>query len=166
MQSNSSTIIKNFFISGLKQETLRSVVDKPLKDQVAVPPEVLFSMYSQDSEMEPYLKFVYPDKISIERQEQSSIPKFFTFMSTDGDGVNAYFHCLIFFEQFSLYEIKNDFDHVTAKHTAERRRRLRNRNASRVSLSHNTPAWKTPPSLSTDDNLDTSDMQGGMDDSP
>lgn len=151
MQSNSSTIIRNFFITGLKQETLRSCVEKPLKEQVAIPPEVLFSMYSQDTEMEPYLKFVYPEKISIERQEQSVVPKFFTFMSTDGDGVNAYFHCLIFYEQFSLYEIKNDFDPVTAQ-CADRKRRQRIRAASRVSLSYNHPAeWKSNSKLSTDE---------------
>jgi hypothetical protein len=59
-------------------------------------------MYQSDEEMQPYLKFVFPDKISIERQQASVVPKFFTFMSTDGDGINAYFHCLIFHEQFSM----------------------------------------------------------------
>ena len=28
----------------------------------------------------------------------SVVPKFFTFMSTDENAVNAYFHCLIFYE--------------------------------------------------------------------
>ena len=60
--------------------------------------------------MRLYLKFVFPEKITIERDERSVAPKFFTFMSTDPEGVNAYFHCLIFYEQFSQYEIKHDFD--------------------------------------------------------
>lgn len=98
VQSNSSSIIKNFFITGLKQNTLRTYVEKPLQQQVNIAPEVLFSLYRPDAEMEPYLKFVFPERISIERRVQSVVPKFYTFMSTDGDGINAYFHCLIFYE--------------------------------------------------------------------
>ena len=55
-------------------------------------------MYDEEIEMKPYLKFVFPEKISIERSDRTVAPKYFTFMSTDGDGVNAYFHCLIFHE--------------------------------------------------------------------
>jgi hypothetical protein len=69
-----------------------------LKDQNFIDPEVLFSMYSTPEEMEPYLKFVYPEKISIERQQKAVVPQFYTFMCTDGDGINSYFHCLIFWE--------------------------------------------------------------------
>ena len=126
VQSNSSSIIKNFFITGLRQDTLRTYVDKPLKQQVNIPPEVLFSLYMPDAEMEPYLKFVYPERISIERRVQSVVPKFYTFMSTDGDGINAYFHCLIFYEQFSLYDIKKDFD-FEAPTAAEKLRRQKSR---------------------------------------
>ncbi len=122
MQSHSSSIIKNFFITGLKQDTLRTYVDKPLKQQISIPPEVLFSLYSPQEEMEPYLKFVFPERITIERRVESVVPKFYTFMSTDGDGINAYFHCLIFYEQFSLYDIKKDFD-VEATTAAEKQRR-------------------------------------------
>jgi hypothetical protein len=53
---------------------LRQYVDKPLKDQNFIDPEVLFSMYSTPEEMEPYLKFVYPEKISIERQQKAVVP--------------------------------------------------------------------------------------------
>ena len=64
--------------------------------------------------MQSYLKFIFPAKITIERTEESDsvVPKFFTFMSTDSDGHNAYFHCLLFFEQFTNDDIKNDFDNV------------------------------------------------------
>lgn len=55
-------------------------------------------MYESESEMEKYLKFIFPEKISIERQQKSVVPKFFTFMCTDGDGNNSYFHCLTFYE--------------------------------------------------------------------
>jgi hypothetical protein len=48
--------------------------------------------------MESYLKFVFPEKISIEQRDLNVIPKFFTFMSTDGEGSNSYFHCLVFYE--------------------------------------------------------------------
>jgi len=64
--------------------------------------------------MQSYLKFIFPAKITIERKEESDsvVPKFFTFMSTDCDGHNAYFHCLVFFEYFTNEDIKNDFDNV------------------------------------------------------
>lgn len=69
-----------------------------LADQVNIKPEVLFSMYASDQEMSSYLKFVFPSSISLERQDENVVPKFFTFMSTDDQGINAYFHCLIFYE--------------------------------------------------------------------
>lgn len=45
VQSHSSTIVQNFFITGLKQDTLRQYVDKPLREQNFIEPEVLFSLY-------------------------------------------------------------------------------------------------------------------------
>ena len=58
--------------------------------------------------MQSYLKFIFPAKITIEKTQASDavVPKFFTFMSTDSDGYNAYFHCLLFFEQFTNEDIK------------------------------------------------------------
>lgn len=38
------------------------------------------------------------------------IPKFFTFMCTDSEGINSYFHCLIYYEQFSKFAILHDDD--------------------------------------------------------
>lgn len=67
-------------------------------------------MYSASEDMEQYLKFVYPERISIERKLDSTAPKFFTFMSTDGNGINCYFHSLIYWEQFTLHDIKKDYD--------------------------------------------------------
>lgn len=31
-------------------------------------------------------------------------------MSTDKDGQNAFFHCLIFYEKFSAVDLRTDFD--------------------------------------------------------
>lgn len=39
-------------------------------------------------------------------------PKFFTFMSTDAAGINCYYHCMIFYEQFSMNDIMHDFDEL------------------------------------------------------
>lgn len=70
--------------------------------------------------MANYLKFVFPGMISIERSDEAVVPKFFTFMSTDENGINAYFHCLIFYEQFSMDDIKFDFDPEAAQNRTER----------------------------------------------
>ena len=114
VKSSLSVLIKNFFIAGLSQETIRTRVDMKFQDQINIEPEILFSMYQSNSEMQSYLKFIFPSKIAIERTENSDavVPKFFTFMSTDSDGHNAYFHCLFFFEQFTNDDIKADFDNV------------------------------------------------------
>jgi hypothetical protein len=45
VQSHSNNIIRNFFIAGLKQETLTDKIDASIEDQVGIPPEVLFSLY-------------------------------------------------------------------------------------------------------------------------
>jgi len=52
--------------------------------------------------MNSYLKFIFPQGVSVETNKENVVPKFFTFMSTDENGINAYFHCLIFFEQFTV----------------------------------------------------------------
>ncbi len=56
----------------------------------------------------PYIRFVYPDMINLEFNPQA--PRFFSFMSTDADGLNAYFHVLNFYEEINEAEIKFDFD--------------------------------------------------------
>ena len=48
------------------------------------------------------------------------MPKFFTFMSTDENGSNSYFHCLIFYEFFTQSDIISDFDIAAAKHREDR----------------------------------------------
>jgi len=40
--------------------------DSTMEEQIHIKPEVLFSLYSPESEMESYLKFVFPENISIE----------------------------------------------------------------------------------------------------
>jgi hypothetical protein len=59
--------LKNFFIAGLNQDTLRTRVDMKLADQINIDPEILFSLYQSGSEMESYLKFIFPAKIAIEK---------------------------------------------------------------------------------------------------
>ena len=116
VQPHSSTILKNFFITGLSQETLRKKVDEPLNKQFHIKPEILFSMYSEESEMVPYMKFVFPDLIDLTSGQNEQItPKFFTFMATDAEGVNTYFHCLTFSELFYSNEIKIDFEFESEK---------------------------------------------------
>lgn len=41
-------------------------------------------------------------------------PKFFTFMSTDSDGFNAFYHCLIFYDEINDAEINYDTDNIDA----------------------------------------------------
>lgn len=51
-------------------------------------------------------------------------PKFFSFMSTDSEGFNSFFHCLIFYDEINEAEITYDTDnfdsikkHLLKKHT-------------------------------------------------
>lgn len=41
---------------------------------------------------------------------KSQDPKFFTFMSTDSEGFNSFFHCLIFYDEVNDAEINFEFD--------------------------------------------------------
>ena len=36
-------------------------------------------------------------------------------MSTDGEGTNSYYHCLVFYEQFTQHDIQYDFDQEGAE---------------------------------------------------
>jgi hypothetical protein len=73
-------------------------------------PEVLFSLYQSSDDVSMFLKFVFPDKIEIKQDESDVVPKFFTFMSTDAEGMVAFFHCLIYYEKYTLNDIFNDYD--------------------------------------------------------
>jgi len=57
-----------------------------------------------------FLKFVFPNKIDFKYDEKEVVPKFFTFMSTDAEGMVAFFHCLIYYEKYTLNDIFNDYD--------------------------------------------------------
>jgi len=48
--------------------------------------------------------------VTIERERKDVIPKFFTFMCTDSEGINSYFHVLIYYEQFSKFQVVHDDD--------------------------------------------------------
>jgi hypothetical protein len=41
-------------------------------------------------------------------------PKFFTFMSTDSEGFNSFFHCLIFYDEVNEAEVSYDTDNIDA----------------------------------------------------
>jgi hypothetical protein len=59
---------------------------------------------------------VFPDLIDLTSGQNEQItPKFFTFMATDAEGVNSYFHCLTFSELFYSNEIKIDFEFESEK---------------------------------------------------
>ena len=119
-------MIKNFFITGLSQETLKEKIELSINEQVQLNPEVLYSLYQEESGVIPFLKFVFPKKISIEQSDSDVIPKYFTFMSTEGDGSVSYFHSLIFYEQITNHDIKEDFDH----HAARMKNKMRQKSSS------------------------------------
>lgn len=61
--------------------------------------------------MGEYLMRIFPEKVSIEGQKgECVVPKFFTFMSTDPEGANQYFHCLMYYEQFTKFDVLHDDD--------------------------------------------------------
>ena len=51
VQSHSNNIIQNFIIAGLSQDTLKDYINKPIREQIAIDPEVLYSMYSNPDDM-------------------------------------------------------------------------------------------------------------------
>ena len=69
--------------------------------------------------------------MQIHEQVSLVAPKFFTFMTTDQDGYNSYFHCLIYYERFTKELINYDFDANTAfekewnKHIKDRREKFK-----------------------------------------
>jgi hypothetical protein len=110
VQSNPDTLIKNFFIAGLTQKTLVDLHGKGLEKLYNISPEMLFSLYQEPNEEIPFLKFVFPDYITITCVVEETVPKFYTFMSTNPDGKNAFYHSLIFYEKFYAHDLKTDFD--------------------------------------------------------
>ena len=67
-------------------------------------------MYSVKSAVESRLNFVFPDKVRVNFTENDSIPKFFTFVGTDGDVEQQYFHTLIYYEKISKEVILHDYN--------------------------------------------------------
>ena len=116
VQSHSNNIIKNFMIAGLSQETLKDRIVRPIREQINIPPEILFSMYTDADDMRQYLKHIFPNKISIEYAvREEIIPRFFTFMCTDAEGINTYFHCLFYYEQINKFDVLHDDDPMIAE---------------------------------------------------
>ena len=116
IQRHPDTLIKNFFIAGLSQQTLKNDIfpqgkeDENKRDLFNLTPEMLFSLYEEPEKMEMYLGQVFPEQVSIFRGEKLIDPKFFSFMSVDMNGFNQYNHCLIFYERFTAELIREDFD--------------------------------------------------------
>ena len=52
VQSHSNNIIKDFLIAGLSQATLKQRIQGSMRDQISIEPEVLFSLYQSQDEME------------------------------------------------------------------------------------------------------------------
>jgi hypothetical protein len=77
-----------------------------LKEKGNIPPEILFSLYKDPEEQRGYLKFVFPSGIQIEqRSSEAIVPRYFSTMGTDAAGINTYFHCLIYYEQYSQLDV-------------------------------------------------------------
>lgn len=54
---------------------------------------------------------MFPERVAVEFNAQD--PKFYSFMTTDRDAFNQYFHVLVFYEEINEAEISsNDFDNV------------------------------------------------------
>lgn len=91
-------------------------------------------------------------------------------MSTDAEGSNSYFHCLIFYEQFTRHDIKVDFDHQGAfmrrqqenKLKFRRQTVIRNpRNSTRIAAQINS---NVSPLISSSDTNFGSDLQSQLED--
>ena len=92
---------------GISFETLLSEF-KIKKDDVGnraidLDPEVLFSMYDDTQECQKFAHFVFPQKISV--QVEKIMPKFHSFCSQDENSVQSFFHCFIFHEELSEYDL-------------------------------------------------------------
>lgn len=110
VQSHSNTVIKNFLISGLSQETLKDRIQKSLGEQTNITPEIIFSLYEPEEESQKILQLIFPQKVDIleSPSEEMVKPKFFTFMTTDPLGVNTFTHCIIYYELFTKYDVLHD----------------------------------------------------------
>ena len=78
---------------------LNDGIAKLKTDVTNIEPEVLFSMYQDTEQINKYLQFVFPRKITVNFVREQSIPTFFTFVSTDDTACSSYFHCLIYYEK-------------------------------------------------------------------
>lgn len=110
VQSHSNTVIKNFLISGLSQETLKDRIQKSLGEQTNIMPEIIFSLYEPEEESQKILQLIFPQKVDILESPSDEMvkPKFFTFMTTDPQGVNTFTHCIIYYELFTKYDALHD----------------------------------------------------------
>ena len=110
VQSHSNTVIKNFLISGLSQETLKDRIQKSLGEQTNIMPEIIFSLYEPEEESQKILPLIFPQKVDILENPSEEVmkPKFFTFMTTDPLGVNTFTHCIIYYELFTKYDALHD----------------------------------------------------------
>ena len=143
VQSYSNNIIQNFMMAGISQSELKARIQMPIRQHVNISPEVLYSLYGAEEEMYGYLKFIFPCKISIEHNcNQSLVPRFFTFMSTNPEGINSYYHCLIFHEQVNKFDLLHEDDESieeVVRKLKKKHKNPRNRISSNVAALFNDP---------------------------
>lgn len=110
VQSHSNTVIKNFLISGLSQETIKDRIQKSMFYQTNINPEIIFSLYEPEEDSQKMLNLIFSQKVDIieSPSEEAIKPKFFTFMTTDQLGVNTFAHCIIYYELFTKYDALHD----------------------------------------------------------
>jgi hypothetical protein len=106
-------------------------------------------LYESESDMDSYLKFIFPEAVSLERQRTAVVPKFFTFMCTNAEGINSYFHCLIYFEQFTVFDMLHDDDPKLDEMRRKLELRKQNKTKNRVSINSLKNGNLEPGSQST-----------------
>lgn len=134
IQSHPDTLIKNFFMAGASQSSLQREFDGKDVDALIVEPfkpEILFSMYSKKTEVEPYLDLIYPRQVVAKFDKALCMPTFHTFVSTDDAGKQSYYHTLIYYEHVSKEGIINDFDINKAVRKLQYEENMKRRQESR-----------------------------------
>ena len=70
-------------------------------------PEVLFALEC-DEDLPAYFPFIFSQGLDFSAKPMPE--KFFSFMSTDENGFNEFFHCLSFHEEISQIDLQYDFE--------------------------------------------------------
>ena len=100
-------LIEDFFIAGMSQELLMSCFMN--KKVTGVTPEIMFSLYSDNEDIQKFVQFIFPHKVYLSPSPEQ--PMFHTFEITDENGNQSFFHCLKFYEELNEYQIAENFDY-------------------------------------------------------